>query len=110
MQIYSEQQGQRGTLRPCGRIDSTTAGALDLAVASLVDAGVTVLVLDFSQIDYVSSAGLRSTLIAGKKMRGQGQLLLCGLNAHVHEVFAQSGFVSLFQIYPDVESAYTALA
>ncbi|MNL88983.1 putative anti-sigma factor antagonist BtrV [compost metagenome] len=57
------------------------------------------LVFDLSSLDYISSAGLRVILLAGKRLRAsKGKLVLVGLQTMVREVFDMSGFLSLFAI------------
>lgn len=107
MNIHVETQGNVDVIRPAGRIDSANAGAFERAVAEVFDRGSSRMVLDFSDIEYVSSAGLRSALIAGKRMRAVpgGKLALCSLAPHVREVFEISGFVSIFTICSSLETA-----
>ncbi len=110
MNIHTETRGNIDILRPSGRIDSTTSGAFDLALAEAFDRGCQRLVLDFSQIEYVSSAGLRSTLIAGKRMRAVpgGKLALCSLAPPVREIFEISGFLAIFTICDSLDAALGA--
>ena len=110
MNIHVETQGTVDVVRPAGRIDCANAGAFERAVAEVFDRGSSKMVLDFSAIDYVSSAGLRSALIAGKRMRGVpgGKLALCSLAPHVREVFEISGFVAIFTICPSLDAALVA--
>ncbi len=112
MNIQTYKQGEIDVLRPAGRIDSNTSTVFDRAVNELFDGGARRLVIDFSQIDYVSSAGLRSTLLAGKRMRAvsEGKLALCSLAPAVREIFDISGFTSIFTLCADLESALAACA
>ena len=93
-------------LTPEDRIDSTTCSVLEGALNERVDAGQTTLVVDFNEVSFVSSAGLRVLLLIARKLNPQkGKLLICGLNETVHEVFEVSGFVRLFSIFSDVHEA-----
>ncbi len=66
--------------------------------------------LDLSGVDYISSAGLRVILVAGKKLRAtQGQLVLCGLRDEVRGVFEMSGFLDLFAVTANAEEALAQL-
>lgn len=68
------------------------------------------MILDCGGLSYVSSAGLRVVLIAGKRLRAVGGvLLLCGLNDQIGEVFQISGFGALFPIHDTVAAALAAL-
>ena len=81
------------TLR--GRLDTTTAPALDEAIASSLD-GVSALTIDCTDLAYVSSAGLRVLLSAQKKMKGS--MKLTGVCELVMEVFEMTGFSDIFVI------------
>ena len=69
-----------------------------------MDAGAQRLVFDFTSLDYISSAGLRVVLLAGKKLRAsKGKMVLVGLQDMVREVFEMSGFLALFAVAPTLE-------
>jgi anti-anti-sigma factor len=92
-----------------GSLDSTTAPEAQKAV----DAAVTVakkVALDFSGLDYISSAGLRVLLGAAKKLRASGGTLgMFGLNQSVREVFDISGFSAILSVYPSEREAISAM-
>jgi len=110
MNVQVETRAGIDIVRPAGRIDSSNAGAFERAVGEVLDRDCRRLVLDFSQIEYISSAGLRSTLIAGKRMRAVagGALVLCSLAPQVREIFEISGFVAIFTICAGLEEALAA--
>ena len=67
------------------------------------------MVLDCSQLDYVSSAGLRVFLITAKRLsKVDGKLALSALTEQVREVFDIAGFSSIFRIYPSRREALAA--
>jgi anti-anti-sigma factor len=105
--VHIEKHGPTDVLRPSGRLDSATSAAFERAIGGVFDEGSRRMVLDFSQIEYVSSAGLRTTLVAGKRMRSVagGKLVLCALAPQVREIFEISGFVAIFTIAPDLDAA-----
>lgn len=85
-----------------GRLDASTSGDLEKKVSELIDRGEKNLVVDFSQLDYISSAGLRVLLMAAKKTSGlKGKVVLACLREHVREVFDIAGFTAIFPICPD---------
>ncbi len=91
-------------LRPVGRLDSGTAPELVDLVLAVFKKGVRKVVFDLSRLDYISSAGLRVILMAGKMLRKDlGRVVLVGLNETVREVFATSGFLALFPIGDTLE-------
>jgi anti-anti-sigma factor len=92
-----------------GSLDSTTAPEAQKSLDAVV-AGAKKVVLDFSSLDYISSAGLRVLLGAAKKLRGSGGTLgMFGLNQSVREVFEISGFSSILAIYQSEAEALSAM-
>ena len=92
MEIRKTLNGNELTLAPIGRVDTITSPELE---AALQLDGVEVLVFDLSQVDYVSSAGLRVLLSAQKKMAGK-KMLIRGTRPAVMEVFDITGFSNIF--------------
>ena len=92
MEIKKVLEGNRLTLAPIGRVDTITAPELDAAVA--LD-GVEELIFDLTQVDYVSSAGLRVLLSAQKKMAKKSMTII-GVRPAVKEVFDITGFSDIF--------------
>ena len=80
-----------------GRLDTTTAPELEKALKESMD-GATELVLDFSKLDYISSAGLRVLLSAHKAMAGKGGMKVTKVNEIVSEVFEVTGFADILTI------------
>ena len=85
------------TLAIQGRIDTTTAPQLEAELRSAID-GVTELYLDFTGVEYISSAGLRVLLSAQKLMSRQGKMVLSHVNESVMEVFEVTGFSDILTI------------
>jgi anti-anti-sigma factor len=91
-----------------GSLDSTTSPEAQKALDAVL-AGARKVVLDFSALDYISSAGLRVLLGAAKKLRTSGGTLrMFGLNQSVREVFDISGFSSILAVYPTEAEALGA--
>ncbi len=80
-----------------GRIDTTTAPQLEAALRTDID-GVTELYLDFADVEYISSAGLRVLLAAQKVMNRQGKMVVSHVNESVMEVFEVTGFSDILTI------------
>ena len=85
------------TLAIQGRIDTTPAPQLEAELRSDID-GVTELYLDFTGVEYISSAGLRVLLSAQKLMSRQGKMVLSHVNESVMEVFEVTGFSDILTI------------
>ncbi len=109
MQIKEETRGDVLVVVASGRLDSGSSGVLEAVLPPRVQANEKV-VLDLSDVPYVSSAGLRVMLIGAKAARAKGhKLVLSGLAPSVREVFDISGFSSIFAIEADADSAVASL-
>ncbi len=98
-------------VRLTGRLDAAASGEFEDACGRAFAAGAQNLVLDVSELRYVSSAGLRVILSAAKTLQSRGGTLrLAGLGGMVREVFEISGFSSLFPQYESVEAAVMGAA
>ena len=98
MEIKKELDGSKLTVTLSGRLDTTTAPDFEKELKSSLD-GVNELVLDFSGLDYISSAGLRVLLSAQKLMNGAGgSMKIIGANDIVKEIFDVTGFSDILTI------------
>jgi anti-anti-sigma factor len=96
---------------PQGRLDSVTSTNFERDLLKNIDSGATRLLIDFSKLDYISSAGLRSVLLAAKRIRATGgRMSLCSLNRQIAEVFDISGFSSILDIQPSYDAAVARLS
>ena len=104
--IETAKKGTSVVLTVKGRLDAATAPEFEKACDSLIAGGDISLIADLGQLEYISSAGLRSILSAAKKLKAlQGQIKFCNLSGMVKEVFNISGFTSMFASYATVEEA-----
>lgn len=94
MTIERIAEGGALTLVLAGRLDTTTAPQLDAALAVLD--GVSALTLDFSALEYLSSAGLRILLSAHKRMKGH--MTVRNVNETIREVFEVTGFLDVLHV------------
>ena len=85
------------SLKIIGRLDTSTAPELEATIDGCA-AGIKELVLDCSELEYVSSAGLRVILKAQKLMNAQGEMKLTGVNETIMEVFDITGFADILTI------------
>ena len=97
MTINRKPNGSTLTISVEGRLETTTAPELEAVIKSDTD-GVTELIFDFSELDYISSAGLRVLLMAQKKMSAQGSMKVTNANEIVNEVFDITGFSDILTI------------
>lgn len=105
MEIKVETFGEATVLVPVARVDSATAKAFEAKVLQVVNGGAPRVVLDFSELDYISSAGLRVVLVGAKMTRAPRKFVLCGMKPHIREVFDVSGFAKILSIQPDRATA-----
>ena len=91
MNIKKKNEGSTLTIIISGRIDTVTAPEVDTFVNQNLD-GVETLILDFKEVNYVSSAGLRVLLSLQKKMMVKGEMKLIHVDDAVSDVFEVTGF------------------
>ena len=96
MTINRKQNGTSLEIALEGRLDTTTAPELEKELGELND--VTALTLDFSKLEYISSAGLRVLLSAHKVMSRKGGMKVTHVNEIVNEVFEVTGFSDILTI------------
>ena len=97
MTIEKNINAEAASLKIIGRLDTTTAPELEAAIDGCA-AGIKDLVLDCSELEYISSAGLRVILKAQKLMNAQGTMKLTGVNETIMEVFDITGFADILTI------------
>ena len=97
MTIEIKRAAQQTTIELVGRLDTTTAPELEATIDGCA-AGMKELVLDCSELEYVSSAGLRVILKAQKLMNDQGNMKLTNVNETIMEVFDITGFADILTI------------
>ncbi len=97
MTINKISEGEKLTLALAGRLDTNSSPALEAELKQSVS-GVKELIFDFSEVEYISSAGLRILLAAQKVMNRQGSMKLIGVSADVMEVFEITGFSDILTI------------
>ena len=89
--------GDRLTLTLVGYLNTATAIELDTLLSESLD-GVTDLVFDFSELKYISSAGLRVLLSTQKRMNSQGSMKITGASNNIIEIFDITGITEIFTI------------
>jgi len=92
-----------------GRLDAVSSQAAIARVYAAISAGARHVLLDMSQVTFLSSSGLRALLLVRKELLAQnGELRLCALKPQVHEVFTLTGFTQVFAIHSTREEALRA--
>lgn len=97
MTIEIKRNADETTIELVGRLDTTTAPALDKTIINDIE-GTKNLILDFKNLEYISSAGLRVVLGAQKKMQKLGSMKVINVGEDVMEVFEMTGFADILTI------------
>lgn len=97
LEITSTEDGLLAVLD--GRLDTAASQQFAIDMQPLMDQADKHITLDCTKLDFISSSGLRLMLTLRKAtIAANGDILLKGLNDNVRQVFAMTGFVSLFKI------------
>jgi anti-anti-sigma factor len=106
LEITEHKRGDVVILGLRGKLDSSTSVRLEEKLLALIDGGVKQLIVDFSQLDYISSSGLRVLLIAAKRLKSADRkIVLSSMKDQIKEVFDIAGFSSIFPIFHSQEEA-----
>ena len=97
MEIKKNQSVDSLTIEIIGRLDAATAPQLEKELKSSLE-GIKNLTLDFSQLEYIASAGLRVLLVAQKRMNKQGSMKIKNVSNEVKEVLDMTGFIDFLNI------------
>ena len=97
MTITIDKNNEATVLKIEGRLDTTTAPELENELDSILP-NLKELTFDMTNLEYVSSAGLRVILKAQKAMNAQGSMKLTGVNDSIMEVFDITGFLDILTI------------
>lgn len=110
MEFAHEYAGDVVVAKLAGRLDSSAAASAEESLASILGNGVPRLAIDLSQLDYISSAGLRVLLVIARKVQqAHGKMALFGVRPGVGEVFSISGFDKIFTLRDDAAAAVAAV-
>ena len=106
MNIERTQVGDKLVLRVAGRMDAENAAAFETQCESYIAEGFSTVLMDLSQLTYVSSMGLGAIVKIAKRMRDQGgEVRICCLTGLVRQLFEITRLNHVFPPYDSVESA-----
>ena len=97
MQIDQFKEGNTLTMKISGRLDTMTAPQLENEITGHLD-GITEFIMDFTDLEYISSAGLRVLLVTSKMMKGKGRFVIRNINETVREIFEVTGFLDILTV------------
>lgn len=93
-----------------GRLDAISSSLLEKKMQELLHHPHVHCVLDFTKIDYLSSAGMRLLLSMTKKLKHEdGMLAICSMHDDVMEIIRMAGFERILAIYPLEKEAVAAV-
>ena len=114
MNVTSRRFANAVVVLAAGRLDQDTCEAFRADLLKYVeeaahDGGA--IVLDLSALEYVSSAGLRCFMLASRQAKAQhGRIFVAALQPMVSEIFQISHFNLVFQVFPTVREAVSAVS
>jgi stage II sporulation protein AA (anti-sigma F factor antagonist) len=110
MEMMVRNEEKAAIIAVTGRMDAVSAPQFDKRLETLMAEGATRIIVNFQDLEYISSAGLQIVLANAKKLESiDGELLLTNLSGAVKEVFEISGFDTIFQIFDDPDAALASL-
>ncbi len=111
MEINLKEINEITVVQLSGELDSNTSPEAESAINEKLKSGVKKMIVNFIDLDYISSAGLRVMLATAKKITAKdGELVICGLNEVVQEVFDMSGFSTILNLADDEAAALDELS
>lgn len=111
MELETLQEGTVVSVAIKGRLDSVGSDQLKAHLSQLLDSGTTRLVIDFSEVAYISSAGFRVLMVAARRAeQAKGALALSGISGEARRLFDLAALTEMFTILPDRAQAVAALA
>jgi anti-anti-sigma factor len=112
VQFQSRHFGSVAVAAPAGRLDHSTADGFEHALLPLAqDAQSAALIIDFANVDYISSVGLRVLMLAAKAARARNaRIAAVALQPIVAEIFTISRFDSVFEVFASLREALAAMS
>ena len=110
MEIIEEMQNDINIYRLNGRLDSNTSQGFEKKLFQAISDGAKNMIVDFKDIDYISSVGLRVIIKAFKALqRADGRIMLCSMQDYIRELFEITGIDVFVPIVASIEDALKAL-
>jgi anti-sigma B factor antagonist len=106
MEITKEKRNGITCLRIEGNLDASNSSIAEKSIRDAIDAEGANLIINLSELQYISSAGLRVILVVAKDIKTKsGKIVLCSMTESVKKVFDISGFTSIFDLQENIEAA-----
>jgi len=109
LDITTEEKQGKIVIHVSGRLDASSAPILEEKMSEVIGGGNFHLLIDFSNVEYLASAGMRLMLSNSKKLKTEnGSLLFCSISEDVMEIIKMAGFEKILSIYPTEQEALAA--
>ena len=109
MKFTATRQGNIAVVTTSGRLSSAVAESFQDQLMAVLDGNPAALVVDFSELTFITSSGLRALIIAAKRGRKDGYLVhICAMTESIHEVFAVSGLLRIFLVHASLDEGLAA--
>ena len=110
MEIRTDRRDRVLLIEVAGRIDASDAVEFEHSIKYIGESTDHAMIMDFRNLSYIDSSGLRALLLTAKLLRSRGgELVLCGLSDQVRDVFRISGFDSMFPIHETRSDALSSV-
>ncbi len=111
MMINKSTVGDVSIVAPKGTIDINSRAVLKEALDGLIDTGRTAILVDLSDVDFMTSTGLGVLLGVAKRVEEvDGQFALCSLSDDIQNIFETVGFTQFFEIHQNAKEALASLS
>ena len=111
MEITAQREGETVIAKANGRIDSSNSREFHSNLEAVITKDDPAVVLDFEDVSYISSAGMRVILLTAKSLQSSGvEFVLCSMNESIREVFMISGFDKIIPIHSSQSEALAAVS
>lgn len=110
IRITEQKHGSILVLALNGKLDTLAADEMEHSLLGRIKQGERQLILDATNLTYISSSGLRVLFLAARELHeSPAQFAVCGLNARLQDVFATTGFTEIVAIYESSTQAIDAM-
>lgn len=106
MELIESEQNSIKIIQIKGRIDLLDYESLNDKLTEFMDSGIRKLIIDCEKLTFINSSGLRVLILSVKKMENLGgRVIFCGFNENISKVFGITGYLSIFNVYDNLEEA-----
>ena len=108
--VYVEQKNGVSIFNLQGRIDASNSNQIHEKIMDEIESGANDIVINFAEVSYISSAGLRILVYTSKTMKKKsGTLSICAMSKNIEKIFQISGLMGLFDVHSNLETSLTSV-